>query len=218
MRRIFMLPEAAEKVYEKIKSEILSNKYQSGQALTEIPLAQKYGIKRARIRQIIQKLENDSLVTKIPSKGAFVKSITPNDFQKIFEVRVALETMAAKLSARRRNEDDLDKMIQLFEEKISMLKEEELYYKKKIGQKLHDFILKSCENELIVAALEPLKMQIMRIWQDRGTFKPDRINESFEEHKALLAALKNRDENLSENIMKGHISNAFKDYVSTIKI
>ena len=211
-----MLPEAIEEVYEKIKSEILNNTYQSGQALTEIPLAQKYGIKRARIRQVIQKLENDSLVTRIPGKGAFIKSITSKDFRKIFEVRIALEAMAAKLSARRRNENDLDKMIQLFEKDISTLKEEELYYKKRIGQKLHHFILKSCENEMIVEAIEPLKMQIMIIWQDRVTFNPNRINESFEEHKALLVALKNRDENLAENIMKEHISNAFKDYVSTI--
>ena len=211
-----MLPEAVEKVYEKIKHEILNNIYFQGQPLTEIPLSEKYGIKRARIRQVIRKLESDSLVTRIPGKGAFVKSITPKDFQAIFEVREALEGMAARLAARRRKDGELEKMIQLFEKNVKMSKEESVQYKKKIGQKLHDFILQSCENDLIIRAIEPLKMQILRIWLNSCTFTTERVNNSFKEHKEILKALKNKDENLAEAKMKEHIAIAFKEYLNTI--
>jgi len=211
-----MLPEAVEKVYEKIKSEIMTNTYLPGQPLTEIPLSEKYGIKRARIRQVIRKLENDSLVTRIPGKGAFVKSITPKDFQAIFELREALEGMAAKLAARRRKDGELEKIIQLFEQNPKMTKAESLQHRKKIGRKLHDFILQSCENDLIIRAIEPLKMQILRIWQDSSTFATERVNNSFKEHKEVLKALKSKDENLAEAKMKEHIAIAFKEYLNTI--
>ena len=211
-----MLPEVVEKVYEKIKYEILNNIYFQGQPLTEIPLSEKYGIKRARIRQVIRKLESDSLVTRIPGKGAFVKSITPKDFQAIFEVREALEGMAAKLAARRRRDGELEKIIQLFEKNTKMTKIENLQYKKKIGQKLHDFIFQSCENDLIIKAIEPLKMQILRIWQDSSTFTTERVNNSFKEHKEILKALKSRDENLAEAKMKEHVAIVFKEYLNTI--
>jgi len=211
-----MLPESVEKVYEMIKTEILDNIYQSGEPLTEIPLAQKYGIKRARLRQVIRKLENDGLVSRIPAKGAFVRAITPKDFQAIFELREALEGMAARLAARRRKDADLEKITQLFEKNAVGSKEEKLQYKKKIGQKLHDFILQSCENDLIISAIEPLKMQILRIWRDSSTFTPERVESSFGEHKEILKALKDRDGNQAEAKMKAHVAIAFKEYLTTI--
>ena len=211
-----MFPEPVEKVYEKIKSEILNNTYLPGQALTEIPLSEKYSIKRARIRQVIRRLESDSLVTRIPGKGAFVKSITPKDFQAIFEVREALEGMAARLAARRRKDGELEKIIQLFEKNAEINKAESVQYRKKIGQKLHDFILQSCENDLIIKAIEPLKMQILRIWQDSSTFTPKRVKDSFKEHKEILKALKCKDEKQAEAKMKEHIAIAFKEYLTTI--
>ena len=211
-----MLPEVVEKVYEKIKLEILNNIYLPGQPLTEIPLSEKYGIKRARIRQVIRKLEKDSLVIRIPGKGAFVTSITPKDFQAIFEVREALEGMATRLAARRRKDGELEKIIQLFEKNVKMTNAESVQYKKKIGQRLHDFILQSCGNELIIKAIEPLKMQILRIWQDSSTFTTERVNNSFKEHKEILKALKNKDENMAEAKMKEHVAIAFKEYLDTI--
>jgi len=91
-----------------------------------------------------------------------------------------------------------------------------LQYKKQIGQKLHDFILQSCENELIIRAIEPLKMQILRIWLNSCTFTTERVNNSFKEHKEILKALKSKDENLAEAKMKEHIAIAFKEYLNTI--
>ncbi|MEW6671809.1 MAG: GntR family transcriptional regulator [Thermodesulfobacteriota bacterium] len=211
-----MLPEAVEKVYEKIKSEILNNTYLPGQPLTEIPLSEKYGIKRARVRQVIRKLEGDSLVTKIPGKGAFVKTITPRDFQAIFELREALEGMAARLAARRRKDGELEKIVQLFEKNVRLSKAESVQYKKKIGQKLHDFILQSCENDLIIKAIEPLKMQILRIWHDSSTFTTERVSNSFKEHKEIIKALKCKDESQAEAKMKEHIAIAFKEYLNSI--
>ena len=71
-----MFSEEVQRVYEEIKNGILDETYEPGQALPEIPLAQKYGVKRTRIRQIFQKLERDTLVEIIPARGAFVKPIS----------------------------------------------------------------------------------------------------------------------------------------------
>ena len=210
-----MLPADVQKVYEQIKAEILDDTYPQGTPLPEIHLAEKYGLKRARIRQVISKLEGDSLVLKIPGKGAFVKSITPKEFQSIFEVREALEGMACRLAARRRKDDELEDMFQLFNENQKGFKKDDLLDKIEMGQKLHDFIFKSCENELIAKSIEPLEMQIMKIWQD-SRFIPDRINRAYDEHKNLLIALKNRDEDLAESLMRNHITHAYMEYLNTI--
>jgi len=207
-----MFPKDVQHVYEEIRAEILSGVYKPGQPLPEIPLATKHGIKRTRIRQIIQELERDALVDRIPTKGAFVKSITPKDLQELFEMREALEGMAARLAARKRQEEGLARIIGLFEECKNRSGSTDLENKVKIGEQLHQFILASCGNDRIVSTMEPLKMQIMRIWKT-GFDIPDRVNKAFKEHIEILTALKEKNGEMAERKMKEHLSNAFKDYI-----
>jgi DNA-binding GntR family transcriptional regulator len=207
-----MFPQNVQHVYEEIRAEILGGVYKPGQPLPEIPLATKYGIKRTRIRQIIQELERDALIDRIPTKGAFVKSITPKDLQEIFEMREALEGMAAKLAARKRSEEDLSRIIRLFEECKKDSGDRDMEKKVKMGESLHQFILQSCGNGRIVSAMEPLKMQIIRIWKT-GFDIPDRVNKAFKEHIEILTGLKEKNGEVAERRMKEHLSNAFKDYI-----
>ena len=207
-----MFPKDVQDVYEEIRAEIIRGVYKPGQPLPEIPLATKHGVKRTRIRQIIQELERDALVDRIPTKGAFVKSITPRDLQEIFEMREALEGMAARLAARKRQEEGLAKIIGLFEECTNSPENTDLENRVKIGDQLHQFILQSCGNDRIVSTMEPLKMQIVRIWKT-GFDIPDRVNKAFREHIEILTGLKEKNGEMAERKMKEHISNAFKDYI-----
>ena len=210
-----MLHQDVQPVYEQLRTEIIEGGYTEGQSLREIPLAEKYGVKRARIRQIFRELEHDSLVEIIPGKGAFVKSITAKDLSDIFEMRIALEGMAARLAARRRDDEGLEKAIAVLEQCRESSPEYSQEQKVKVGEQIHDFILSSSGNDLILHALEPLKMQVRRIW--RGSYViPGRIDKAFEEHREILKALKNRDEDLAASSMRDHLSNAFEEYVREI--
>src|SRR5512138_3911078 len=111
-----MLPAEAHRVFEEIKSDIINGTYGQGEPLAEIPLSKKFGVNRARIHQVLDELEKMSLVEKVPAKGAFVKVITSKDLQEIFELKEAIDGMATRLAARRRNDDELAEMIALFEE------------------------------------------------------------------------------------------------------
>jgi len=199
-------------VYEDLKAKIINDVYSSGQPLSEEPLAAQYGVKRTRIRQILQELENEGLVDRIPGKGAFVASITSEDLQEIFDMREALEGMASRLAARRREDDEVERIIELFERIEKHSADTELEYYVEIGEKLHQFILQSCNNSMIANTMERLRTRIMRIWKG-GLSIPGRIDKAFEEHKEILTAIKDRDEDLAEQRMRQHISSAFKEYI-----
>jgi DNA-binding GntR family transcriptional regulator len=79
-----MFADEIHTAYETIKQKILDGEYAPGQALGEMALAEAYQIKRTRVRQILTKLENDRLVEKLPAKGTFVKSITPELLRNLF--------------------------------------------------------------------------------------------------------------------------------------
>jgi DNA-binding GntR family transcriptional regulator len=156
-------------------------------------------------------LESEALIDRIPNKGAFIKSITPKDLGEIFEMREALEGMAARLAARRRNDNELDRLIALFEKNENS----DLEAKVMIGDQLHEFILQSSGNRMIINTIEPLRMQIRRIWK-AGLVIPGRINKAFDEHRDILAALRKKDEDRAERKMREHLLNAFKEYINVI--
>ena len=213
-----MFSEEVQRVYEEIKNGILDETYEPGRALPEIPLAQKYGVKRTRIRQIFQKLERDMLVEIIPARGAFVKPISMIEFQEIFEIREALEGIAARLAARKRRDEDIEKIIREFEALKDDRNADNLEQKVRIGGTLHEFILRSAGNKKIIGILEPLQMQVRRIWNRGIVLSPERINKAFGEHIEIMTVLQAKDEALSERRMREHISNAFKDYIRVLML
>ena len=208
-----IFPEDVQRVYEEIKDGILDEVYKPGQPLPEIPLAQKYGVKRTRIRQIFQKLERDTLVEIIPSRGAFVKPISTTELQEIFEIREALEGIAARLAARKRRDGDIDEILKSLETIQNNPTNDDLEKKVQVGRALHEFILRSAGNKKMIGILEPLQIQVTRIWKRGILLSPERINKAFREHIEILTALKEKDEVTAEYRMREHISNAFKDYV-----
>jgi DNA-binding GntR family transcriptional regulator len=207
-----MLPKEAERIYEAMKGKIINGEYAPGFPLSEIPLSIEYGTKRTRIRQILQRLERESLVEIFPHRGAFVKPITSKDLQEIFEMREAIESMAARLCARRRDDQALRQICDLFEKYRKPPTDGYLKEKIEMGDRLHQFIMENSKNGRIVDTMQHLKLQIMRVWEV-GIRIPDRINSAFREHLEILSAVMERDEALAERKMKEHISNAFRDYI-----
>ncbi len=213
-----MFSEEVQRVYEEIKTGILDETYEPGQALPEIPLAQKYGVKRTRIRQIFQKLERDTLVEIIPARGAFVKPISMIEFQEIFEVREALEGIAARLAARKRRDEEIEKIIQEFEALKDARNADNLEQKVRLGGTQHEFILRSAGNKKIIGILEPRQIQVTRIWKRGILLSPERINMAFKEHIEILRVLRAKDEAAAERRMQEHIANAFKDYIRVLML
>lgn len=207
-----MVPPKAQSVCEQIRKKIFQGAYPPGSPLSEIPLSREYRVTRTRIRQALQRLEEECLVERFPYRGAFVKPITPKELQEIFEIREALESMAARLAARRRDEEALKGLKLLFAKYRKSSSQSHLKEKIEIGERLHQFIVESSKNGKIIETMERLRFPIKRIWEV-GFRIPDRIESAFREHLAILRAIAEGKETLAERAMRQHISNAFKDYI-----
>jgi len=201
--------------YETIKQKILDGGYAPGQPLGEMALAEAYRIKRTRVRQILTKLESDSLVEKLPAKGTFVRPITAELLRSVFELREALEPMATRLAARRRDEAELAKLEAMFARLDTANDAAGLRRKEEVGAALHSFIRKAARNDMISSSLEVVELQTRRVWHE-GLFIEGRINKAFEDHKRLLAYIRNQDERAAEALMREHIAEASGVYFSIL--
>ncbi len=96
-------------VKNTIESDILSGKYHPNQRLIEEEIAKNLGVSRTPVRESLKQLEAKGLVTRLPSRGLVVSSITVEDVKHTFQVRESLECLAIEMACENATKRKLDK-------------------------------------------------------------------------------------------------------------
>jgi DNA-binding GntR family transcriptional regulator len=82
---------------DSLEEEIVLGWLQPRERLVEEELSRRFGTKRHVVREAIFDLERMGLVERVPNKGAVVRSLDPSEVRQVYDVRIALETLAAEL-------------------------------------------------------------------------------------------------------------------------
>src|SRR5262245_25349154 len=102
-----------QRVHAHLREEILANRLPAGTELQETALAAELGVSRGPIREAIGRLAAEGLVVVRPRRGAVVRSLTKDEFIEAYEVREALEAMAARLATARLGQAGLARLEEL---------------------------------------------------------------------------------------------------------
>ena len=94
-----------------LRKAILSLHLKPGEKLTERELCELTGVSRSLMREALRDLEAQGLISNVPHKGPAVAMLTPNDAREIYEVRSALEPMAARLFVERATDGQIDELV-----------------------------------------------------------------------------------------------------------
>jgi len=105
-----------ELVSDALREAIMNGTLHAGERLMEIQLAEEMGVSRTPVREAIRKLELEGFVVMIPRKGAYVSDISLKDINDVFEIRTALDALAAGLAAERITDDELELLERLLVE------------------------------------------------------------------------------------------------------
>lgn len=103
-----------ESVADLIRHLILSRQLQSGERLVQSQLAERLGVSRTPVREALQKLASEGLVTFSPYKGASVAEFSSSELEDIYSIRIALEGFCARLAAPLVTDEQLEKLEALF--------------------------------------------------------------------------------------------------------
>ena len=93
--------------YEKIRDEIISCKLAPSQKVSEAWVTSVYGLQKAAVRAALDRLDQEGLVTAIARRGYRIAPVTLKDILEIFEIRMLLEPVVARLAAGKVNEERL---------------------------------------------------------------------------------------------------------------
>jgi DNA-binding GntR family transcriptional regulator len=92
-----------ELALEKVREAIVSGHFRPGDRLVERDLCAQLGVSRTIVREVLRHLESEGLVANLLNKGPIVAQLDLDEARQIYEIRGALEGMAARLCAQRRD-------------------------------------------------------------------------------------------------------------------
>lgn len=206
-----------ELVLEAIREAIINGTLKPRERLMEIQLAEELGVSRTPIREALRKLEIEGFIVMVPRKGAYVADLSFKDIADVFEIRSALEGLAAGLAAERITDEELEEMERLLIEKAEAIAANDIEKLVVVDTKFHDAIYKASRNESLTNIINNLREQIQRFRATTLAY-PGRMKESLDEHRGIVEALQSRDVQLSRKLAGEHIENAENSMIDAIKM
>lgn len=196
-----------ELVSDALREAIVNGTLHAGERLMEIQLAEDMGVSRTPVREAIRKLELEGFVVMLPRKGAYVADISIKDINEVFEIRTALDGLAAGLAAERITESELEQLERLLVEIGTSIEQGDLESAVEIDTRFHDILYKASRNDRLVGFIGNLR-ELFQRFRTISMGYPGRLKETIEEHKRLVEAISQRDVELAQTLAREHMENA----------
>jgi DNA-binding GntR family transcriptional regulator len=201
-----MAATAAERAYELLKEEIITTRMKPGAMIEEAVLVNDLGLGRTPVREALKRLEAERLVVVLPRRGMYVAEVTLAELRELEEVRVALETLSARLAVQRITPRQLEELSSLLAELTARAAAGRQASERSLemDRRLHELIWRASDNSLLEVECGRLFNLSMRMWY----MLVDRL-ESSDLHEEVfaefLAAARNKDEQRAEDAVRSHI-------------
>ena len=187
-------------VRERIRRGIADGRWTPGARLVERDLADEFDVSRVPVREALQMLEREGFVELLPRRGAVVRSLTPAVVSDLFDIRQALEVLAARRAAERIDAAGLERLSMVVEDGRRALAAGDTGWSGSANTAFHETVLDLAGNQSLRDLLEPLSGRLT--WLFRQTRDHPRVQA---EHEQLFAALVARDAELAGAVALAHV-------------
>ena len=195
-----------EEVAERLRSQIFAHELAPGSWLDEQSLAVEFGISRTPMREAIKVLASEGLVTIKLRRGAYVTEVSKQDLEQIFVILSLLEGQAAKETAIKATEEELNKLdtLHLKLEKAAADRDIEQFFE--LNVKFHELIQEIAGNHWMNGVIADLR-KVLKLQRRDSLTRSGRLQNSLVEHREILNALLKRDSRAAQLAMKIHLEN-----------
>ncbi|MBW0168974.1 MAG: GntR family transcriptional regulator [Hydrogenophaga sp.] len=208
MSALSLSPRALyEEVAELLRQRIFSRELEPGSWIDELKIAEEYGISRTPLREALKVLAAEGLVTMKVRRGAYVTEVSEKDLADVYHLLALLESDAAGVVAERATDDELASLQTLHHELEAAVGERDRFFA--LNEQFHMRVLELARNrwrEQMVADLR----KVMKLNRHNSLLKSGRLEESLAEHRAIVAALTQRNAALTVQRMREHFQNGLE--------
>lgn len=200
-----------ERAYEHLKTSILSGRFNPGERLTEEHLAKELGISRTPIREALHKLESEGLIKPLPTRGFVASRDSKEEVEELFEIRAVLEGYALRVICGRITDpvlEQLEEAVQKAEDALRGHCLEALFqWNTRFHDTLHELIT---DKHRLYHQMVTMRRYVLRYRKNTLQY-PDGGRRTVDGHRKLLLAMRLRDPDLCERVMREHIRQSGKD-------
>ncbi|MEZ9236463.1 MULTISPECIES: GntR family transcriptional regulator [Shewanella] len=196
---------AADKTFFELRKDIVEGEIAAGSKLSETELSTNYQVSRAVIREAINRLESCHLVERKANVGARVVALSPEGLLELYQVRESLEGMAARLAAKNMTDAEIADLNGLLNHHFDEVQSGESYYQEAGDVDFHYRIILGSKNKHLISVLIDGMYHLIRMYRVQLGMAGPRVTTAFDEHKHIVKAIANRDEELAEMLMRRHI-------------
>ncbi|MBS1302983.1 GntR family transcriptional regulator [Loktanella sp. SALINAS62] len=197
--------------YGLILEAIDNHIYRPGDRLVESELAERFGVSRTPVREALQRLETQSLLTR-DGRSLIVASLDHNQVAELYTVRAELEGLAARLAARHATPEEVQVLREMLAADAKLVNAPEALAR--ANRRFHKQIHLASHNRFLVQQLD-LVYRSMALLATTSIAAEGRGPDTLGEHETIVAAIAAGDGAAADAALRDHLSRA---YVTRLKL
>jgi DNA-binding GntR family transcriptional regulator len=174
-----------EQVADELRGRILAREMEPGSWIDELKLCGELGISRTPLREALKVLAAEGLVTMKLRRGAYVTEMSERDVREAYQLLALLESDAAAEVATRASDAELQELARLHDDLEAALPDRDAFF----------------------AANERFHLRVLKLNRHHSLFREGRLEESLQEHRAIVQALRARDAASCRLLVQAHFAN-----------
>ena len=193
-------------IVERLREDILAGTTAPGSRLVECDLTARFAVSRGPVREALRRLAAEGLIDHWPNRGALLRRLSARDIAEFFQIRVEVESLAARLAAE---SDDADARRRFTAAIRPILADEPRRLPEYLAENaaFHEALMTLAGNRQLRDLAMRLHLPLIMA-QVADILTPDALEASVREHRAIAAAILTRNAKAAANLMRAHLERA----------
>jgi DNA-binding GntR family transcriptional regulator len=208
----------AHAVADQLRRMIVSGELPGGTRLRQIEIAERFGVSTTPVREAFTVLAREGIVQQDTHRGVIVFAPSFDDVRETYEIRAALESLAAELAAKRITAQELDELDALLAEMKVSIREDIGRHTTVHNPRFHQIINRAARRPRLLEMIATMRQaaltyQTLLVTPDLPDSYLDAVNA---EHDEIAAALRARAPKRAARAIRAHIDHNLKMVLSSL--
>jgi DNA-binding GntR family transcriptional regulator len=204
-----------EEIYDALHRQIIAGKYGPGDWLRQEDIATLMGVSMTPVREALDLLVSKGLAERVPYRGVRVREMSAKDIADAYGLRLILEVLTAREAALNITPEQVSVLEKILTEMKKRVKLNEMPQERQLSREFHSIIAKASGNELLVELYAVVANAFPDWLLYEAVFRkpellPSSVAQTYEEHAAILDALKKGDADKSAQKSMDHVLDSGK--------
>jgi len=197
----------ADRVFDQLRRAIVEGEIPAGSKLSEPVLAERFSVSRGPLREAMRRLESTNLLERRANVGARVVALSNETLLELYQVREALEGMAARLAAEQMSDEAIEDLKDLMDDHRRDVARDywQTYFQQEGDPDFHYRIVIGSGNRRLIRILCDDLYHLARMYRCQFGMKSERARDALKEHALIVDAIAERDGELAELLMRRHV-------------